>query len=507
LHGTATAASELLLRARNRADNIMETLPYVPGSSLRGALAQRWLAAAEPDDTFRRVFQSGAVRFEHAYPLAGDARTVPAPLTFLACKLSGLKAGHVARDLVHAEEGVQCEADEHGACPAALKRVRGFTTTDTDVARVVDEDAALVSRQRVGTMADGSGRVRGPGGDDEGGALFEERLIAAGTRFGVTITGPRELVEHLVAGTGLPPGGALSLGVGRSRTVRGDLTVEWQPPDPAPPPRNHTGDPHVLLLTSDTILLDGYQRSLTNLGSEALVAREILGCEPGDVEIHQHAVRTRSTGGWDALHRMSKPADTAMVAGSLVRFSAPTTAVQQLARTSGLGWRQAEGHGAFLLDAALHTVEGWRRWPETQPQRIDVSRDQIARRAMQLAADLDDKRVSRSLWEGIVQTVRQGKDPRQGDERRADASTELASEADEDAAPSPAALQSRSNRGARSGETQRARRREAIAGLESAVEELGIASDHTKWVQLADDVAKELELRAKSKIHSGGRPR
>lgn len=495
LSGTATAASELLLRARNRADNIMETLPYVPGSSLRGALAQRWLAAGTPDAAFQAIFQSGQVRFEHAYPLAGEARTVPAPLTFLACKLAGLNADHVGRDVLRADEGVQCEADAHGQRPAVLERVRGFVTTDPQRPRVVDEDAGLVSRQRVGTMADGSGRVRQPDGD-EGGALFEERLVAAGTRFGVCLSGPRELLEQLVAGCGVPTGGALSLGVGRARTVRGELTIQWDELQPADQPCEPAGETHALLLTSDTILLDGYQRSLTALGSTALLARELLGCAPAEVTVDHQAVRSRAVSGWDALHGLPKPTDTAMVAGSVVRFSAPTAAVCQLAQRPGLGWRQAEGYGGFLLDADLHDVSQWTRWTAPEPPQVDDTRDRIAHRAHQLAEQLAAKQVSRSLWQGITQTVRQGEDPQHA--------TEPAAPTGDDADAAQARRQSLSARGGGAGRKQRTLRREAIEAYRAALDELGVAGDQLRRLQLADDVAKELELAHDTKINQGG---
>ncbi len=489
VRGTALATSELLLRARKRADNVMESLPYVPGSALRGALAARWLASREPDARFQQLFQSGRVRFEHAYPLAEDEPTVPAPFTLLACKLDGFHPGHFAGDVI-TRQGLQlCEAADHGPRPAALKRQRGFVTVPTNgEGRFVAHDHALVSRQRIGTMSDGSRRAAQQ-------ALFEERLVAAGSRFGVAIRGEAEDVEALLEGCQLPVGQPIPLSVGRARTVLGEVEVQLDEPQPAettPPPATDTS--RTLMFHSDTVLLDGYQRSITAVSHPEVLATEVLGCDAADVEVHEAAVRTTPAGGWDALHRTSKPVDTAIAAGSVVRFSAPEEAVARLVSAGGIGWRQAEGYGAVAIDSPVHGQVRWQAWPTRRGEPTSDRRQQIATAARDVAAELFKARVSRSAWQGIAQTVRDGGQPTVRQHHAEGQRSEERQATDR---------QSLSGRSGRAGEQQRDRRRRAVEQYDAACDTLQLASQHER-VWLVDDVAAELALRGReAKLNKG----
>lgn len=489
LRGRGHAVSDLLLRQRKRADNILESVPYVPGSALRGALAQRWLSHRSADDRFRRIFQSGLVRFEHAYPLAGEVPTRPAPLTLMGCKLDPFGDGHVLRDIA-LDEGLQlCEADDHGDRPAALKRRRDFVGVEGLDASpqlpgvLVSEDEAMVSRQRIGTLNDGTRRA-------EQGSLFEERLIARDTRFAMSIVGPREDIDELLAATGLTPHSEVALSVGRSRTVMGGLDVTFEEPVDRRPPAPVEGDRHVLWFTSATVLLDGYQRSVSALGEASVLASEVLACDPNLVKVHQQAVRTTPTGGWDALHGLSKPVDAAIVPGSVVVFSAPDEAVAALAARPGIGWRQAEGLGAFLLDSPVHRVRTWQRPDEARrDSRSDAERrDGIAQRAETMAKELRDHKVSRSTWSGIASAVREGVDPAvKASERRKPDHKRAGEE------HSPAHSQSVSGRSGGAADQQREQRSKAVSLYEEAVDDLKLARLEQR-VLLVEDVSAELQL-------------
>jgi CRISPR-associated protein Csx10 len=64
------------------------TLPYIPGSAIRGMIIAQWLTDhpgidAAVDPTFRRLFLDGTVRFLNAYPaLINGARMLPTPLSW-----------------------------------------------------------------------------------------------------------------------------------------------------------------------------------------------------------------------------------------------------------------------------------------------------------------------------------------------------------------------------------------------------------------------------------------
>ncbi len=67
------------------------TLPYIPGTSILGALVGT--LGIEPNTPlFASAFLSGSTRFLNAYPGSGSTRTLPRPLTYKVGKLSKSRA-------------------------------------------------------------------------------------------------------------------------------------------------------------------------------------------------------------------------------------------------------------------------------------------------------------------------------------------------------------------------------------------------------------------------------
>jgi CRISPR-associated protein Csx10 len=71
----------------------VETLPYIPGSALRGAVAQEWLkkkgASSASSPEFCSVFTGSGVRWGNLYPINTDYRdrdSYPIPLSAQTCK-------------------------------------------------------------------------------------------------------------------------------------------------------------------------------------------------------------------------------------------------------------------------------------------------------------------------------------------------------------------------------------------------------------------------------------
>ena len=68
--------------------NSAQTLPYIPGGIVRGALASAWLRGkmlapgSDDEATFRRLFVRPATRYLHAYPTSEKQRMLPTPLSW-----------------------------------------------------------------------------------------------------------------------------------------------------------------------------------------------------------------------------------------------------------------------------------------------------------------------------------------------------------------------------------------------------------------------------------------
>lgn len=86
-----TALEPLVLTDGSAEGMAHQTLAYIPGNMLLGALASRWIKAHPgvcPDDDpqFQLLFLSGEVSFGHAYPLAEKTATVPIPESYRRIK-------------------------------------------------------------------------------------------------------------------------------------------------------------------------------------------------------------------------------------------------------------------------------------------------------------------------------------------------------------------------------------------------------------------------------------
>lgn len=471
LHGTACAVTDLLLRSSRRRNNVYEGYGYVPGSALRGHLAARWISAGQPiDERFRRLFQSGDVRFEHAYPLVDGQPAMPAPLTLRACKSHPFVDGHVLDDLLLHPNDARCTHELHRPEEppggGTLRRLRGWVNARGVMA---DEQVHRVLRQRIATRDDpGDRRARETDG------LFSEQRLSAGTQLHVEIRGPEEVLRWLGDIVDLH---SEVLAVGRNLGALGRLAVDWaldQEPAGAAPP----GTDHTLTALSDLVVLDPYQRAEIDMTSRSFLAA-VLGCPAEEIENIWGVSHAREVGGWDALNGMPKPVDAAIAAGSAVAFRTRSKeACAALVGAAGVGWRQAEGHGRVALDWSVHHGMSFSRPQTATPIVADDARERIAQRARALAVQLRGgaDRVSRSTWQGIEAEVHAGRSLQTS------------------AAGESVATQAASGRGAGAGRDPRDARTAAAEGFRRACQDLGIDEGSRAGQLLADDVGKELDL-------------
>jgi len=480
LTGVAVATSDLLFRSNRRRGNVMDTLRYIPGSAVRGALGARWVARHGLDEEFRAVFLSGRVRFHHARATIDGAEAFPVPLSFVTSKERPLEA--------HTFDLVTGRDRPDGV---ALRRVRGEVTADgvlrpgdgppvtlrTRIATFVDEDLVADDPAR------GAGALQGLAA---AGALFTETRLTAGTEFLVRVSGDAALVERLAERL-LPADGRDELTVGRSRTVLGRTAVPWSAPTDVTPP-GPTGDgEHVLMAMSDLVLLDPWGRAHVALGPEALAA--MLGCDAKDVEVLPGGeTRATEVGGWDGPNRMPTMVDRAIRAGSTVRFRAPEEAVRRLAVDPWIGWRRSEGYGMVAIDAPIHRSEMLRvasAAPGAAPSDAGADLAAAAQELVDgLAGRLGD-RLRPIRWAQVVEAVRHGAD--------------LAAIAvsDEPTADTSKHSERMSGRGGGAGVRLRADRRAIAGAVLAAFERLELTGPELidRRVELMVHAAREVRLR------------
>jgi CRISPR-associated protein Csx10 len=210
--------------------NMMASLNYIPGSSLHGWLAWRFLENYEPDEVFLNLFCRGGLRFLPAYPEmvngSGNAvRSLPAPFALQEQKrtpgayrnllvagdwtgVSRLRKKWILPDEAFyqkklAKLEVATEFHYHHARPAADRRL----------GRAVGiEQAPLYDLK--------------PGNE---GAVFTYEQISAGTTFIGSILGDRSALLLLRSLLGEQPPNAI-LGRSRSGQYGGDASWQWLDP-------------------------------------------------------------------------------------------------------------------------------------------------------------------------------------------------------------------------------------------------------------------------------------
>jgi hypothetical protein len=341
-------ASPTLLAAAPPASNLIESLPFVPGNTVRGLLARRWIdLGGDPDgpkrETLRRLFVNGEVRFGFAF--RDGAETVP--LSAWSCKYDpGFPPeGHGVRDLLLGAGDGRC------ACGRALERFEGWWLPET--AEQVQVRTRLITRTAI-DPARGTARS---------GQLFSQRVLAEGQRFVATVEAPDELapkIEDLVAEpfTGrIGTGGSRGQGwvevqrIGESEARRGAVRERLERFFAA------AGRPVLAVtLLTDGLFRDDYLREAVSPRLEDL---QPLGIRPDDWEPHADAwIDLRRVFGFDGVPvRLPRAHRLAVAAGSVFLFEARTGAEPAIPEDDGEGWigeGNGEGYGRAVLWHPFH---------------------------------------------------------------------------------------------------------------------------------------------------------
>lgn len=342
----AEVVGELALGGRPEAGNLVPGLAYVPGSTLRGALAARW-QGDRGSEAFRRAFLSGRVRFGYLYPEDAQAAALPVPLSLRTCKLrpgAVRRGGHGFVDLLEEPWAEHCP--QEGCSGRLVPWDRGFQGQAEEPA----EGLAVSPHNRI--------ERRSQTVVDDG--LFAYQVLPEGRRLrGYLRAESGEDMALLLDGLGLEPGEPFPLRVGRRKGALGYLRcflaayagtdggVGLFPAAPEIPGRWREGEALRIDLLTPAIVLDrflGYRESLA----------------PADLGLERRAfddafARSQILAGWHGAHRLPKGDEVAVRAGSCYLLLRPESgadgelrALAEAARR-GIGRRRAEGFGVVAV--------------------------------------------------------------------------------------------------------------------------------------------------------------
>jgi CRISPR-associated protein Csx10 len=383
----------LLISEKAEAGNEFQTMDYIPGSTLRGALAgraaSRYGLDPRENDAYRdsqayaafvRLFFRDGVRCSPLYPahLVGNDLypSLPAPLDLLSCELyPGFAGGETAQ--AHGASSFAHSDDLHPSCSRCnsdlkpLGKFSGFLSLRHTPDRV---EPARVTEMHVHIDPD---TRRAASGD-----LFGFDTLAPGQFFvGEIACADAAAWEDLCALADLPKeGGYLALPFGKAnRRGYGQVTLWIEPRGkgtehpwrliPLAQRLTSAQAPLTLTLLTDTILADPWGRFLTGFDSQWL--SNVLGVQ---VTVNRCFCAARVVDGFYAHLGLPRWRDVALRAGSAAGLTlVETLSVDELQRRlaqverDGIGLRRNEGFGQVVFNHPLY--EGCAGVPD-QPIRL-----------------------------------------------------------------------------------------------------------------------------------------
>lgn len=342
--------------------NSSRTLPFIPGSALRGAAAH---ALGDPggdadrQQQFRRMILDGSVRFLNAYPRAAERRTLPSPVSLRIDKtVAGVNADEIKVWDLAAFSG-QPDKDE-----AAWPELTLAALPDPFVSigaaqplRVQPGRGSRIHQQR--DRSRGRAWKGVPNGiETPHGAIFAFEFLEAGQEFDGLIqirVASAAVCEEIAEAIRAALAGPVLLGRSRRGGYGGNATIVWGNPRE----REVEGQGLVrrdlganilfcALLTSPYVGRnpDSGQIDPTHL------ARELVEALGDRVAIVRRRWTFELVGGFNRKWRLELPQALTCAAGSVLvlRTTAPIPCVDLLAlEHAGLGERRVEGFGRVVF--------------------------------------------------------------------------------------------------------------------------------------------------------------
>lgn len=325
-----TCLEPVLLAARHGDANMLGTLDFIPGSSILGLLANRFLhrhqltsEAASRHALFQRCFLSGEVIYSNACITWQD-------------KDGTLYSGRPVPRAIHQEKNgrkifdLLCRREPPDDQTKALSgwcHIENNQICFKDVATTINFHHSR--NPKTGTPLSG--------------AIFNYEAIAAHQTFQGEIRGPAELLTTIANLSE----GLRGCYLGRSKNSEyGRIQFEWLSETPAAcMPMEVTEGPLTLTLLSDAIIYNEYGYATTDPSELA----KLLGLSHFDKVLMQAGSVETFVGIWG----LKKPSDVCFKAGSCFLIQdADKAARKRLAdqQLTGIGLRIHEGFGRFVLN-------------------------------------------------------------------------------------------------------------------------------------------------------------
>lgn len=347
--------ADVLISDHGAYANTVDSLSYIPGSTLRGALASKYLhnnnldtSSAHKDAGFYRLFLSQQLRYENAYQVQYDGHKPvylrPFPYCFQVKKS-------------YEDEFVNAFVPE-AAFEPENKIKRGYYD-HKNIYKIYFSSGP--QRERNFHMsrngADGTRTDLRLHGTSDGGTIFHYEALQKGQDFHASIRGDIELLQELFDGV-MGQGNTLQLRLGRSRQVqyggvelsRGELReIEHSDWDK---------DGELLIeLDSPAIILNGFGFPEVSPQIMGEYWQEITECQ---VTISSSIFRPERSEGFVRVWQNHRPSQLAFAAGSCFKLSIPPSEEEKFKQKMpyimerGIGERCNEGYGRISIIPELN---------------------------------------------------------------------------------------------------------------------------------------------------------
>lgn len=369
-------SSPIIISSQSGDSTLTSTLTYIPGTSMLGLLAGRYLKASGKTQSFSRMFLRGDLHFQNLYPAKGATVHLPCP-------------GNLWRNKTY---------------PELFMNVFSDSETDNDYAKVdgyADIGDEYVELHTPGREIFFHHERDYDKGISKSGVVFNYEALSAGQEFAGQILGSEEDIAIIKKLLEQDP----TLRIGKSKTSQyGNVQLIECESTELEIDKYEMADKPLLVMASNTIIKNSAGTSTIDLTDlESFLGVKIISASIDTVRIETIV----------NAHRAKKPSELAYKAGSSFLLEKMPEAAQAFA-VHGLGERTWEGYGqVYFLDefpAHLRLLSSQRSeydLPGTPPPelikklaeelRTRVVNTLLCAKAAEMAVQIGRDRLSNSL--------------------------------------------------------------------------------------------------------------
>lgn len=367
----------LVSQAQSGEPNSAISLPFIPGSTVRGAVIARYGDLDAADKTAQDLFFNGAVCYLNAYPAhAGDnPRMLPKPVAWLVEKDNADR-----HDAEIYNFAVKSQTWDQPAKPPSGE----FYWQGTDSVQLGAPEMCVA----VHNASDDPSRK-----NEKTSQVFRYDALAAGQVFaGVIVTEDKSLLgkiqPFLEQGT-LTLGRSHTAGYGAVRITDVRLVPDWREYAPEQPAEAFK-DRVTLTCLSDVILRRDNGQVDGRIG-------DLVGVSP-----RESFCRMRLVGGFNRQWGLPLPQAWAIQAGSVFVFDANKRDVLEKLAATGIGERRAEGFGRIAVN--LHAQADYQR-SRLEKREIPAKPLTLSTESRNLVQRMVDRRLQSELERALVREI------------------------------------------------------------------------------------------------------